>query len=210
MDSIIFDLDGTLWDSSVSVAKAWNKVIQQFEELNEITADDLKAAMGLQADDFSRKLLPAIHDEFRNEVLQKCFVMENQYLASHGGQLYKNVNEMLAGLSKDYQLFIVSNCQEGYIEAFFTYHQVGGYFLDFENSGRTGLSKGENIKILMERNHITNAIYVGDTDGDRKAAQYAEIPFVYAKYGFGEVAQYHYFIDRLEDLIDLLPNGLKP
>jgi phosphoglycolate phosphatase len=209
MDSIIFDLDGTLWDSRESVVKAWNKVIQQYEELNEITVEDLKAAMGLQADDFSRKLFPTISDEFRKVVLQKCFVIENQYLERNGGQLYKNIDKVLVDLSKDYKLYIVSNCQVGYIEAFFKYHKLGGYFLDYENSGRTGLSKGENIKILMERNNLTNSIYVGDTDGDQKAAQYAGIPFVYAKYGFGEVEQYNYFIERLEDLVDILPNTLK-
>ena len=52
-------------------------------------------------------------------------------------------------------------------------------------SGRTGLDKGNNIKILMKRNNIKTAVYIGDTDGDEKAARFANIPFIYAEYGFG-------------------------
>lgn len=45
------------------------------------------------------------------------------------------------------------------------------YFEDIEMSGRTGLDKGKNIRLLMERNHIGQAVYVGDTKGDEKAAR---------------------------------------
>ena len=37
----------------------------------------------------------------------------------------------------------------------------------------------------MERNRITSAAYVGDTQGDLEAARLAGIPFVWAAYGFG-------------------------
>ena len=40
------------------------------------------------------------------------------------------------------------------------------HFKDIEMSGRTGMDKGKNIKLLMERNGIQNAVYVGDTEGD--------------------------------------------
>ena len=38
MDSIIFDVDGTLWDSADSVAAAWNLAIKKFSSLD-ITLD---------------------------------------------------------------------------------------------------------------------------------------------------------------------------
>ena len=42
-DSIIFDLDGTLWDSTKEVAKAWTEVKNKYPEVkDEITADKLK------------------------------------------------------------------------------------------------------------------------------------------------------------------------
>jgi phosphoglycolate phosphatase len=80
---------------------------------------------------------------------------------------------------------------------------LGSYFLDFENPGRTGLSKGENIKLIMERNQLQHPAYVGDTDGDRKAAAFAGLPFVFARYGFGQTETYNYAIDRFVQLLDL-------
>ncbi|GAA0337501.1 hypothetical protein GCM10008967_29700 [Bacillus carboniphilus] len=50
---------------------------------------------------------------------------------------------------------------------------------------------------------MKSPVYVGDTIGDQKAANFAEIPFVYAEYGFGEVDQYDYSIKSLEDLVKL-------
>ena len=82
---------------------------------------------------------------------------------------------------------MVSNCGLGYIEAFFTGNQTGCFFDDYENAARTGLSKGENIRLVMERNGIERAVYLGDTAGDQAAARLAGVPFVHAAYGYGVV-----------------------
>lgn len=120
-----------------------------------------------------------------------------------GGNIYHNAEDVLNVLSKKYKLYIVSNCQDGYIESFYEFHNVEKYFLDYENPGRTGLSKGENINLVIERNNLSNPIYVGDTEGDLNASRYAGIPFVYAKYGFGKVSEYDEVIERFDDLVTL-------
>ena len=121
-------------------------------------------------------------------------------IAKNGGKLFDNLEKTLQILSQKYDLYIVSNCQAGYIEAFFAYHKLGHYFKDYENSGRTGKPKGENIKLLMEKNHIEKAFYIGDTQGDYNATKIAKIPFLYAKYGFGTVDTEVPYIERIEDL----------
>ncbi len=204
LDSIIFDLDGTLWDSVDSIKVSWNNVIQANNQIREdLTREDLEGVMGLQMDDIAKKLFPALEDEVRSKILNECFEVENTYIEKHGGIPYKNVENVLKELSKKYKLFIVSNCQEGYIEAFYKYHGLEQYFNDFENPGRTGLSKGENIQLIIKRNQLSSPVYVGDTDGDLKAARFAGIPFVYAKYGFGEVSEYDEVIEEFEDLLKL-------
>ncbi|RDI37936.1 HAD family hydrolase [Falsibacillus pallidus] len=204
MDSIIFDLDGTLWDSRETVLEAWNEKIEQHEKLNQpLTAEDFKQTMGLQMKEIGEILFPSLSAEEREVFLQECCDSECDYLKKSGGSVYENVEEVLNALSKKYKLFIVSNCQAGYIESFYDYHKLDPLFLDFENPGRTGLSKGENIKLIMERNHLESPVYVGDTEGDRKASESAGIPFVYARYGFGEVEKYDYVIDEFRDLLRL-------
>ncbi|MGY3714420.1 HAD family hydrolase [Sutcliffiella cohnii] len=203
MDSIIFDLDGTLWDSSKTVLTAWNEILRKKDGINELTVEDLQGTMGLQMHEIGKKLFPSLDDQAREQLLQECGDLENVYLENSGGILYDSVEETLEALSEKYKLYIVSNCQEGYIETFYKYHQLEKYFLDFENPGRTGLSKGENIKLIMERNSLSNPVYVGDTEGDLKAARYAGIPFVYATYGFGKVEDYDFAITSFAELKQL-------
>lgn len=204
MDSIIFDLDGTLWDSAVGVSRAWNGALAAYPEISTcVSAEDIKGVMGLQVEEVGRRLFPELAPELRAEVMDVCCESENRYLSKHGGVLYPGVEGVLAQLALRYKLFIVSNCQDGYIEAFFQYHRLGHYFTDYENPGRTGLSKGENIKLVMERNGLTAPVYVGDTEGDRKAAAYAGIPFVYARYGFGHVTDYDYAVAEPSELLEL-------
>ncbi|KPB03800.1 HAD family hydrolase [Bacillus sp. CHD6a] len=201
MDSIIFDLDGTLWDSRETVLVAWNEILKNDDKIEkELTGDDFKATMGLQMHEIEKILFPDMEEKYRAQLSNKCCEAERVLLEQKGGQLYEQLEEVLESLSQKYKLFIVSNCQDGYIEAFYKYHQLETYFIDYENPGRTGLSKGENIKLIMERNQLKSPVYVGDTLGDKEASRVAGIPFVYASYGFGEVEEYDYIIYSLRDL----------
>ncbi|MGD6958423.1 HAD family hydrolase [Rossellomorea aquimaris] len=204
MDSIIFDLDGTLWDPIESVLEAWNNVINEHTQLKEgITRKHLEGTMGLQMKEIGKKLFPELNEEEREQLLKDLSRHEIPHLSKHGGSLYNHVEEVIVKLSKKYKLFIVSNCQDGYIEAFYDYHGLDKHFIDYENPGRTGLSKGENIKLIIERNHLDDPVYVGDTEGDQKAAKEAGIPFIYARYGFGEAEEYTQVIDSFDELLKI-------
>lgn len=204
VDSLIFDLDGTLWDSRKTVADSWNIVIREDAEVKkELTVADLKATMGLRMHEIMERLFPYLSKEKRESLLEELSKEELGHIRNYGGTLYPKVEETLSELAKTYQLFIVSNCQEGYIEAFYEAHGLEKYFQDFENPGRTGLSKGENIQLIIKRNNLQSPIYIGDTDGDREAAKYAGIPFVYASYGFGEVIDKDHIIEQFQDLLHM-------
>lgn len=138
--------------------------------------------------------------------MAECVKEEELYIRKHGGNLYPKLEETLNELSQNYKLFIVSNCQEGYIEAFLEYHKMSKYFLDTENAGKTKKSKGENIKLIIERNNLDKAIYVGDTQGDYEATMLAGIPFIHAKYGFGQIKEKTHFINELSQLPNFASN----
>lgn len=204
MDSIIFDLDGTIWDSIDTVLLAWNSIVKEYPLVeNNFTRRDFEGTMGLQKDDISSKLFPKLDLNIRAEIIEQCFENQGEYIEKYGGILFENVEEVLLSLSKKYKLFIVSNCQEGYIDAFFQFHKLNNYFSDYEIASRTGLTKGQNIELLIKRNRLSKPVYVGDTEGDLEAARYASIPFVYAKYGFGKVSEYDFIIEKFDNLLDL-------
>ena len=206
MDSIIFDLDGTIWDPIDTVLGAWNSILKR-EEMNELTREELAATMGMQMDEVGVTLFPALSKKRREQLIHECWSLENAFLKNQGGRLYENVENVLEELSQNYKLYIVSNCQDGYIEVFYNYHKLEKYFLDFENPGRTSLSKGENINLVIERNNLSKPVYVGDTESDLKAAKFAGIPFIYAKYGFGQASEYDEAVDSFDDLLRIFRSG---
>ena len=138
-------------------------------------------------------------EEYANEAFNKN--VEN--LLKEGGTLYPNTRETIINLRKKYKLYIVSNCVKGYIESFLNTSGLKDYFDDYESYGNTLLSKGENIKLVIERNNLKNPIYVGDTNGDMEGARIAGIPFVYASYGFGDVESFDYKIDDISELLNI-------
>ena len=204
-DGIIFDLDGTLWDSTAEVAKTWTSVIAKYNlNRKEVTVEDLKPCMGKLLDEIASILLPELDPKKQMQVIKECCEYENEYLGEYGATLYDKLEDTLKELSKDHKLFIVSNCQDGYIECFFKAHKLDKYFIDYECPGRTGLPKGENIKLIVERNNLKNPVYVGDTQGDANAAKLANVPFIFAKYGFGNVDEFFNSIESFDELLEII------
>lgn len=182
---IVFDMDGTLWDATEQIWISWKSVLDQYEV--SVSLEKLKSLMGKTMDVIGESIMPDVPKKERDEIFERCFQEENEYLRQNGAVLYPKLEETLSTLKEKYPLYIVSNCQSGYIEAFLEYYKLGQYFEDFECFGNTGKQKSENEKLLAERNHLERVIYVGDIQGDYDATMEAGFEFVYAAYGFGKV-----------------------
>lgn len=205
VDSIIFDLDGTLWDSSEICARAWGKVASDKELITkQISAEDIRGISGTQHNSVGAILFPCLTQELQTLILSSCYAEEINMIQQFGGTLFPNVSCVLEKLSKRFRLFIVSNCQSGYIEAFLEYHALSRHFSDFECSGNTGMPKSKNIGMVINRNHLLKPVYIGDTHSDSEAAHDNEIPFIYASYGFGHANSAEFRIAQFDDLPMLL------
>lgn len=204
-DGILFDLDGTLWDATEQICLAWDQVIGSHPGLRPpLTLQELEGYMGLPMDEISRRMFPGQSPQNQAALMEECCQAEHRALARQGGRLYPGLEPTLAALSAWAPLFIVSNCQDGYIQCFFQASGLGKYFKDFECFGATGLQKGENNRLLCRRNGLRSPVYVGDTAGDEAAANQAGIPFVFARYGFGQAQNPAAVVDSLPQLLDLL------
>lgn len=205
MDSIIFDVDGTLWDSTDSVARSWNLAIQENSSLDlTITENALQQVFGKTMTEIADTLFSRLPEKERIKLLEVCFQYENRYLETHPGKLYDGVTDTLAVLSGQYPIFIVSNCQKGYIEVLLRTCSLEPFIKDHLCFGETQTSKGQTILTLMKRNGLKNPVYVGDTRGDADACAEAGIPFIFAGYGFGDVPDAKMRISKFTDLKDLV------
>lgn len=202
--AILFDLDGTLWHTSDIILPVWNDVLKEHRETQkQITLEEMNSYMGKTIEQIAAIMLPELSEDNGVAIIKECCEVEVPYLEKSGGHLYDKLESTLEKLSKNYFLGIISNCQCGYIESFLKAHKLQKYFSDFEMSGRTGLTKGENIKLVMERNNIDTAFYLGDTIGDQTAAKAAGVPFVFAAYGFGTTDDPKYTINNFSELSDI-------
>lgn len=195
---IIFDMDGTLWDSAEEVAISWSQAIETSDLTDKVlTKEDFMRVMGKPMDELVAALFPELIPEEQMELLELCGTVENDYLRDHGATLYPNLEETLKVLSEKYFLAIVSNCQCGYIEAFLEHYGFDRYIQDLQCFGMNNLPKGENIRLVVERNQLDEAVYVGDIQGDYEASKMAGIGFIHAAYGFGTIA------DEVPAILDL-------
>lgn len=204
MDGIIFDVDGTLWDSTDEVAKSWNQVLREHTDIEpDLTAKRLEKEFGKPMEIIISNLFPELGTQEKEKIAHLFYAYENEAMKTAPCRIYPGMKETVKKLSEKHELFIVSNCQAGYIEAFLENTGLSSYFTDYTCPGDTGVLKAENIKIIMDRNKIRKAVYVGDTQGDDDACREAGIPMIYASYGFGEVADPGITIRSLSELLDL-------
>ncbi len=205
MDGIIFDVDGTLWNSTEIVAEAWEGYLKS-QGITDIpiTPERLRSLFGQLLPDIARQLFPNYPEEEQLRLIDGCCEEEHAALRISKAPLYPEVAKTIAELSRKYPLFIVSNCQAGYIELFLERTGLSPYIKDHLCPGDTGVAKAANIRQIVNKHHLQSPVYVGDTLGDFHACQEAKVPFIFAAYGFGQVSEPFAVIQKFSDLCALL------
>ena len=206
MKSLIFDIDGTLWDSRALVAEGYNIQLnaEGYPHLC-VDAEVLRPLFGKTMAAIADVILAEIPVPERYALMERCMDTENKYLAENECKIgYAGVKETLEELKRSYRLFIVSNAQCGYPELCMEKLGIAHLFEGHLCYGDTGTEKGETILELMRRHQITDAVYIGDTQGDYEATLVAGIPFVWCAFGFGNPDGYAAKLDDFRQLPQLL------
>ena len=204
-ESLIFDIDGTLWDSRSLVARGYNLQLHR-EGLDRlaITPDRLTPLFGKILPEIADELFTELPREERTALIYRCAATQDRYLQEDPCQVgYPLVKETLQALSRNHRLFIVSNSQAGYPQLCMQKLGLEGLITGCLCHGDTGTSKGRTIRTLMERCGITSAAYIGDTQGDYETTKEAGLPFIWASYGFGHPEHYDAKITKISDLMEL-------
>jgi len=206
-ESIIFDLDGTLWDASDSCANGWNIALKGMEiESRKISADDIRQVSGMPFGECISSLFGSLPPEVIEKLGPKIESGERDAIIANGGTLYKGVREGLQKLSSEYRLFLVSNCQTWYLKEFFRHSQTGHLFSGFDCHGNSGHPKSQMIAELIDSHGLGRSIYIGDTASDQSASHRAGVEFGHAGYGFGSVKEADLSFNSFNSVVDKFCN----
>lgn len=198
LKNIIFDLDGTLWQTSDSYIYAYHKLCE-FYNISDVVPDEvILSCLGVKLDNFLPKLFPNVEDQ--RELAFRAMGYSIEYLLSNPeGCCYDGVAQMLNTLSKKYNIYIVSNCLDAYVETFMKISGTEQYIRGFYTiqSGQ----KQEHIKKISAMSD-SKTLLVGDSDDDCSAIEdHFGVLFCYAAYGYKECSSYAYKINKPLDML---------
>lgn len=200
-NGVIFDIDGTLWNSTPVIVESWNKTLAGLH-LPCRTLDEpfTLSLMGQTMEEWGRQVMPLASDSQREKALQLCQKAELEALSAEGGRLYPQLAQTLAVLHDTYHISILSNCGIGYIDSLISYAGLQPYIDAQLCYGQTLLDKADNIPYLMKQQGLAKAVYIGDTAKDQQACAKAGVPFIFASYGFGQADHPRWQISSLDQL----------
>ena len=203
-DGVLFDLDGTLWDSVSSVTASWNQSLRDDLHIPlSLSEAEVRGVMGLTAEEIADRFLSGYPNR-KQEVVLTLLEKENDYIRRHGAAVYPGVRELFSSLSAELPLFLVSNCMKEYLLCFEEVAGVEAYVTDWACIGSPCGSKAENIRHLVNKYSLSHPVYVGDTEKDEAAAKEAGCRFIHAAYGFGSAERPDGVIRSLPELPGLL------
>ena len=204
-ESILLDVDGTLWDSRQIVMEGWNLGLEVAGLARRFTMETITPLFGKTITQIGELALPDLDPVRRSEVLEQCFSYEHKLLAEGPCDIfYPGVKDLIPVLAERHRVFIISNCQKGYIENLLDHSGLWPWVTDRLCFSDTGKSKGENIALMLQKHQITSGVYVGDTVMDQQAADHAGIPFLWASYGFGKPEHWDGKLETFGDLLKVV------
>lgn len=204
VEMILFDMDGTLWDTVNTTVKAVKIISEKYEDVKEISEEIVTKSMGLGFSDVAKNYMPYLEKDRREAVLKEIMAKNLEVVKNEGADIYPSVHEVIKELSKRYSIGIVTNNFTEYAELFVDTSGLKPYFTDYLGASSLGKSKADAITTILKKYNVSKAVYVGDTKGDMESSKEAGVIFIHAKYGFDKTLSTDYQIDNFSELMDTI------
>jgi phosphoglycolate phosphatase len=210
---IIFDLDGTLVDSSIDITNAINYAIAPFG-IQPLSVKNTKDLVGEGITRLMEKLVESHKSEIRNginkEILVKRFLEHYSAHLIDNTTVYPKVKETLEGL-KDYKKAVISNKRESLSIKILNDLDLLKYFDLVLGSDSTPEKKPSPVPVryVMERLNVSEkeSIIVGDSNFDIEAGKAAGLKTIAVTYGYRPLEllkNADYMINSFDEIIECL------
>lgn len=210
--SIIFDFDGTLHNTIKIYYPAFSSGVDLLREHGyardfDLSEKNVAKFLG-EKPSFAYELIArGAHESLKKEVMTLVGKKMDENIKRGLGELYSETIKVLEVLSKNYDLYILSNCRETYLDIALDVYGIKKYFKKyFAAETFDFIPKDEIIK--KERQNIKEEIIiVGDRYQDMEAGEKNNLRRVFCSYGFGheeEGRDANYKISSLGEILNLL------
>lgn len=178
MKAIIFDLDGTLYQTEKVAVPAFRLTFEELQQKsllhrNMPSNEEFESVFGMTGAEFWPRLLPKVPRSVHEEADRRLLFWEIQEINRGNVECYPFVKDTLRSLQrKGYVLFIASNGLKPYVEAVLQAAELDQFFLDiYTASEYQTASKVDLVRICMEKYNINMGYMVGDRRSDVNAGK---------------------------------------
>lgn len=214
IQSLIFDMDGTLFQTDKILELSLDDTFNHLRALNKWNTvtpiDKYREIMGVPLPKVWEALLPNHPNEVRE--LTDAYFLERlvENIRSGKGALYPNVTEIFSYLKENNcSIYIASNGLPEYLKAIVSYYNLDNWVTEtFSIQQIQTLDKGDLVKTILKKYDIKQAVVVGDRLSDINAAKDNGLIAIGCNFDFAqedELAQADFIIDDLMELKTILP-----
>lgn len=180
---VIFDLDGTLYQTHLTTALATQKALLELG-LPEVSNDLITSLIGEKIESFCNKIAPNIDANIKAELVDRIRFYESEFISKEG-KLFDGIETMLYELNHmGYLLIICSNGSNEYVDKVLKSFGIAKLFTHIRCRDNYK-TKAEIISELLQEIEPWFAIVVGDRIYDIDAAKKNRIPSIAVTYGYG-------------------------
>ncbi|SHM45570.1 HAD hydrolase-like protein [Gracilibacillus kekensis] len=212
--SLIFDMDGTLFQTDKILELSLNDAFSHLRSLNkwdeETPIDKYREIIGVPLPKVWETLLPNHSNEEREQM--DAYFLERlvENISEGKGALYPNVKEVFSYLKENNSsIYIASNGLTEYLKAIVSYYHLDEWVTEtFSIQQIQSLNKSDLVQSIIKKYCITNGAVVGDRLSDINATKDNGLVSIGCNFDFAredELSQADIVIDDLNELQTILP-----
>ena len=184
--AIIFDFDGTLVDSKITIYECFQSITTYLAPERVDYAKNILIGPPLR--DTASEILGPHHQGQLDEFIKQFIEMHDDH-AIKNTQPYTGVIETLKKLrSKGISMAVATNKRYAPTVKLINHFNWQQYFTAIECSDSQSQirNKDEMIQEILKKNNFNKAFFIGDTVNDGLSANLNQLPFILAQYGYGQ------------------------